>query len=345
MTIKQPTDIIRQAEALISSQFDDRAPQLIKALIGNPADPAVVKITDSDKAGLVFVHGFGADPNSAYTAVASGLNPNQLIYDQPVLLKRDTNGYVITGLDPDNEGTFNAGAEVALDQNPVYINQIFYGNLHPSQTDLTWLVVGGWYGDVWIDDQFTADFSTSPLDTSSNAIDVPTTNNQALIVMVQIDQSAGTLSYKQSVEFNAASSFKQVYKSGLFPTPDSDRALIGYLQLTKGVSVSAYSATQNAPQWINIQNAAYVEKTANYSVTVNDKTIGADSSGGSFTITMPTAVGIDGQEFRVKKLSSGGIVTVDTTDSQTIDGSSTATLTNQYIAIVLISTGADWIIG
>ena len=79
MVIDQPTDIIQQAEAHITMQFDDRAPALIKARIGNPAAPSIIKITDSDKAGLIFVHGFGADPHSAYTAVASGLNTNQLI--------------------------------------------------------------------------------------------------------------------------------------------------------------------------------------------------------------------------------------------------------------------------
>lgn len=251
MTIKQPTDIIRQAQEVIARQFDDTIRKPVKALIGNPSDPSVIKITDSDKAGLVFVHGFGADPNSAFTAVATGLNTNQLIYDQPVLLKRGKNGYTIIGLDPDNEGVFNEGVEVAIDQSPVYISQIFYGNLHPSQTDLTWLVVGAWYGDVWIDDQFTADFSASPNDTDGNPIDVPTTNNQALIVMVQIDQTIGTLSYKQSTEFSATVNFKQAYKSDLFPVPAAGKVLIGYVQLTKGVSVSSYGATQNAPQWIN----------------------------------------------------------------------------------------------
>lgn len=278
MTINQPTDIIQMAEAHIAMQFDDRAPALIKALIGNPAAPAIINITDSDKAGLVFVHGFGADPNSAYTAVATGLNANQLIYDQPVLLRRGKNGYTIIGLDPDNEGTFNDGVEVALDQNPVYINQIFYGNLHPSQTDLTWLVVGGWYGDVWIDDQFTADFSTSPNDTSGNPIDVPTTNNQALLVMVQKDDATGSLSYKQSTEFNAAVSFKQLYKSGLFPITDADKVLIGYLQLTKGVSVSSYSATQNAPQWINNPTAGLFPEpiTGTYTIPAGfSQTVGA----------------------------------------------------------------------
>lgn len=249
--IKQPTDIIQQAQSNIADQFSDTIRKPLKAKVGNPADPATIIISDSDKTGLIYIHGFGTDPQSAYTAMATGIDTSRLIYGQPVLAKRTTNGYVIIGLDPDNEGTFNSGAEIALDQKPVYINQIFYGNLHPSKIDLTWLIVGGWYGSVWIDDQYTADFSASPLDTSSNAIDVPTTNNQALIVMVQIDPLAGTLSYKQSAEFNASASFKQIYKSSLFPIPDAEKVLIGYLQLTKGVSISSYNATQSAPQWIN----------------------------------------------------------------------------------------------
>lgn len=92
-------------------------------------------------------------------------------------------------------------------------------------------------------------------------------------------------------------------------------------------------------------NAAYERVTATYSILIDDGTIGADASGGSFTVTLPSAIGLAGREYRVKKLSSGGTVTVATSSSQTIDGSSTAPLTTQWTAVGFISTGSNWIIG
>lgn len=89
----------------------------------------------------------------------------------------------------------------------------------------------------------------------------------------------------------------------------------------------------------------YVEVTTAYSIATDDKTIGADTSSGSFTITLPTATDKAGREYRVKKLSSGGTVTVATTSSQTIDRSATAILTTQDTAVVFVSTGSNWIIG
>ena len=115
----------------------------------------------------------------------------------------------------------------------------------------------------------------------------------------------------------------------------------GVLQLDAGSDFLIEPATDLVPAL----NAAYVEVTSNYSILVDDGTIGADASGGSFTITLPTAVDKAGREYRVKKLSSGGTVTVATSSSQTIDGSTTAPITTQWTSLVFVSTGSNWIIG
>jgi hypothetical protein len=68
-----------------------------------------------------------------------------------------------------------------------------------------------------------------------------------------------------------------------------------------------------------------------------------DVSAGGFTVTLPTAVGNSGLEHYVKKIdSSGNALTIATTSSQTIDGSTTATIIVTNLALTLVSNGANW---
>jgi len=64
---------------------------------------------------------------------------------------------------------------------------------------------------------------------------------------------------------------------------------------------------------------------------------------GNTTTTLPTAVGIAGRIYNIKN-TGGGIVTIDTTSSQTIDGGLTAVLSTQYQSITVQSDGTNWII-
>lgn len=62
-----------------------------------------------------------------------------------------------------------------------------------------------------------------------------------------------------------------------------------------------------------------------------------------FTVTLPTAVG-NTAKLTFKKMQSAGSIIIDGSGSQTIDGGLTATLTNQYEAITLVSNNANWMI-
>ena len=79
---------------------------------------------------------------------------------------------------------------------------------------------------------------------------------------------------------------------------------------------------------------------ANYNVGVNDYLI--DVTGNTITVTLPTAVLIDGKNYVIKN-SGSGVVTVATTSGQTIDGASTKSLKNND-SIEVISDGSNWII-
>jgi len=81
-----------------------------------------------------------------------------------------------------------------------------------------------------------------------------------------------------------------------------------------------------------------VAVTGSYTVTVNDYLI--DCTSNTFTVTLPTAVGIDGKIYIVKN-SGSGTITIDPNGSQTIDGALTKTLSPGDV-LQITSDGANW---
>jgi hypothetical protein len=105
----------------------------------------------------------------------------------------------------------------------------------------------------------------------------------------------------------------------------------------------------NSSQWVDAAVGAagpqaltvpYVAKTATYTATTDDYTV--DGTSGTFTVTLPTAVGATGRVYIVKN-SGAGTITVATTSSQTIDGTSTVTLATKAVTRVQ-SNGSNWIV-
>lgn len=85
----------------------------------------------------------------------------------------------------------------------------------------------------------------------------------------------------------------------------------------------------------------YTAKSGTYAIATTDYTI--DCTSGTFTATLPTAVGVAGKVYHIKN-SGTGTITVATTSSQTIDGATTQVLSDQYTTLTVQSTGANWII-
>lgn len=87
---------------------------------------------------------------------------------------------------------------------------------------------------------------------------------------------------------------------------------------------------------------AYVAKTGNYTLTATDSTVLFDTTAGSLTATLPTAVGCTGRMYRIKKLAgAGNTLNLATTSGQTIDGAAPGTVTDK---ILVQSDGANWTI-
>ena len=95
------------------------------------------------------------------------------------------------------------------------------------------------------------------------------------------------------------------------------------------------------PVWAVPATAPYVAKTSTYTATTSDYTINCTS--GTFTVNLPTAVGIAGRLYVIKN-SGAGTITVDGSGSETIDGTTTYTLNVQYQSITIQSDGANWIV-
>ena len=62
------------------------------------------------------------------------------------------------------------------------------------------------------------------------------------------------------------------------------------------------------------------------------------------TVTLPTAVGIEGRGYSIKLITRGGTATVNTTSTQKIDAITTYALSAQWDYVKVQSTGAAWII-
>ena len=91
-------------------------------------------------------------------------------------------------------------------------------------------------------------------------------------------------------------------------------------------------------------NALLISTTAitgNFTLTSTTTVVMANCAS-ACTMTLPTAVGISGEMFHIKILGAG-VVTINTTSAQTIDGSTSIVPNpNQYADIEVISDGSNY---
>jgi hypothetical protein len=119
----------------------------------------------------------------------------------------------------------------------------------------------------------------------------------------------------------------------------------GAMQQVSGVGTTGQILTSNGasalPTWAApVSSYNYTAKTGTYSAVANDL---VDCTSGTFTVTLPTAASISGQRIMVKN-SGTGVITINTTSAQTIDGlaSGKILLATQTDSLVVISDGSNW---
>lgn len=96
------------------------------------------------------------------------------------------------------------------------------------------------------------------------------------------------------------------------------------------------SVTFSSGVYVNVTNF-----TASTTLTSTHTVVLANCAS-ACTVTLPTAVGLTGKIFKIKSLGAGAM-SINTTSSQTIDGSLTVTPSpNQYADIDVVSDGSNW---
>ena len=120
-------------------------------------------------------------------------------------------------------------------------------------------------------------------------------------------------------------------------TGGNDRMVI----LTDGKVGLSIDNPHSALQVAGAVATAFSAKTGAYTMTATDSVI--TCAAGTYTISLPTAVGIAGREYVIKRIGATGTITIDPAGTETIDGSTTKTLTSQNEVIRIVSDGANWI--
>ena len=95
-------------------------------------------------------------------------------------------------------------------------------------------------------------------------------------------------------------------------------------------------ASGSTPVWTVTNNSAI-----SYTATANDAFITSNNASAQ-TIDLPTAVGITGKIYAIKRLGALSNTVIDPNSSETIDGSATYTLSAQYASVIIISDGSNW---
>lgn len=105
---------------------------------------------------------------------------------------------------------------------------------------------------------------------------------------------------------------------------------------TGDVTINATSGSASPPGVSTV--------TANTTLTSVTQTVLANTAGGTFTITLPTAVGITGVAYVIKLIGAIS-VSITTTSAQTIDGTVPPILLARiYSSLTIVSNGTNWYI-
>jgi hypothetical protein len=108
---------------------------------------------------------------------------------------------------------------------------------------------------------------------------------------------------------------------------------------------TAISAATAGTDYLTPSDVAYsvanVSTTHSETATKGTKIIKADTTGGAFTINLPTAVS-NTAIIIIKKVAGSGALTIDGNLTETIDGGTTATINKVYESITLISDNTNW---
>lgn len=225
--------------------------QTIPVVLGNLAteDNTQALFVPETNNTRVYFSDNGEEPSLVGTMPVVGIPPTLLRFGQTILVRKTpSGGYEYAQPDTDLADIFNEDTQGTIDQKPVTQSQLDWGTLQPY-SGLVCVVKGAIYGNNGFRDQLTANFASSPLDTLGNPINVPSTANRAIGVLIQLNPSSGVLSYKQSNQFPSSAEISQRYFDGALPLRDAGLKRIGYIKLANGIAELTNADVWTCPEW------------------------------------------------------------------------------------------------
>jgi hypothetical protein len=115
--------------------------------------------------------------------------------------------------------------------------------------------------------------------------------------------------------------------------------------MSSAVDLSGTNTWTGINTWTTAENHKYLSVAVATTLDGTHYMVDVDASGAARTITLPTAVGIAGRVYIIRKLdSSANAVTIDGNGAETINGAATKVLAAQYDTATIMSDGASWIV-
>lgn len=133
------------------------------------------------------------------------------------------------------------------------------------------------------------------------------------------------------------------YKGQIVSSGVSTSGILLYYSITDNNTNHALTDVTN---WVPVISTSIQTQMVGYNVTLGDKTIIGNASGGTFGIHLPDAATSTGVDFVAKKSSadtSGNAITLDcTTGGQTIDGVASISLSQPGQFCRVVSDGSNY---
>ncbi len=108
--------------------------------------------------------------------------------------------------------------------------------------------------------------------------------------------------------------------------------------------------SENTDAYADIQTSGrsatqpYTSLSTNTTLNNSHGVVNVDTTGGSVTITLPSAVDKAGRQYTIAKAVASNTVNIATTSAQTISGQASESLAGQYHSLTVVSNGTNWIV-
>jgi hypothetical protein len=239
-------DNLKDFEKILRNKIGSSLKKPISARLGymNNNGEIFLKIPESrnDQPNKYYFHeGAGIGFQGEAFLQSGALQKWQIRYGTPIRIKQDplTDEWEIIGLDTKYADRFFEG--VSQDEpNILNYKNIGMGLLIANEpANMFCRVLGGFYNlpeSVYINTQSTVDWSSVPHNTN-----IPTNHLESRCVLVQIDSSTLSLTYKYGQIFPTHFNFSRLLEvddnSGIFlPKEDDDCIRVGYIKLISGMT-------------------------------------------------------------------------------------------------------------